>query len=166
MKPSPHPHRILLRFCIATAVAFGVLTAAGSAHGQPVQVNVQVSTTATLSGYTCMDYSQTGPGGTPYWVCVSVDPIHTSGQSGAPVSVTWTLTGSAGWAFPLAQGISIDSKRNKTNSNGDRAWTVTSATATQYTAINNRETGNKKYQYTINLLKGGYLLTWDPTIMN
>jgi hypothetical protein len=105
-------------------------------------------------------------------VCVDWEPVSTkaTGGPGNPVSVTWTI-GTANWAFPANQlGIVIDSNQKKSGSSGNQQWSPPVPSASSYSSNNKKENGNKKYQYTINVVNvtGGvvYLLTWDPSIMN
>ena len=127
-------------------------------------VAVKVSRTM-VAGWTCSDPQVGDAGGNQYYVCVDKDTVTTTDNRGK-VAVDWTLDPAGGWAFPHRQGIDIDSKGNKKNSNGNKKWTVGACTDTVCSATNDKENGQKKYAYTINVLNGRYLLTFDPTIMN
>lgn len=154
----------LVRIPWAAFSMVALIGVGGGVSAQPVLVTITQTSTSSPN---CSD-PQPGPGGLQYIVCVSTDPVQTTGSGS--VSITWT-TGSGGWAFPASQGgIVIDSKQNKSKSNGNQPWTVTQASTSNYTATNTKENGQKKYAYTVNVVNitNGvvYLLTYDPTIMN
>jgi hypothetical protein len=148
----------------AQTLIFGVLLAHSVIAVAADNVMVKVSKTS-IGGYTCSDPQIGDAQGNQYMVCVDKGTITTTDNAGN-VAVTWMLDTSGGWVFPYTQGVDIDAKGNKTNSNGNKKWTVTPCSDAQCTATNAKENGNKRYQYTINVLNGRYLLTFDPTIMN
>jgi hypothetical protein len=145
-------------------LAFGALVAtasgAASADNVPVEVKVIQSDVSPPSGYSppwgCSE-TQPGPGNALHVICVNPEKVATKPpRTGDPVQITWNLSG-AGWTFPAGAGGIFIKKKN--------TWVITADSATQYSATNKRETG-KTYSYTVNVLNGTYLLTWDPTIMN
>lgn len=142
----------------AIPLVIGVLTAYGEtacADDLTVTVTVQPAGTSAPHGGAC-SVAQDAPGG-QHMICVDQEPATTKGNQGTPVSVTWNIA-TGGWAFaPAGGGIDIKKKKN---------WNVTAVSRTQYKATNTKEDGNQKYSYTINVLNGGRLLTWDPTIKN
>jgi len=154
-------------FAMAALSCVGV-----SVSAQNVTVTVQPSSYNPTGSQKCSD-AQPGPSGN-LKVCVDPDTYSTpSGNPGTPVTVSWKLdntVGDTGWIFPQYQGIVIDSKQNKKNSNGNNPWSVTPGSTTAYSATSTKENGSKKYSYTVNVVKWisnvGYLLTFDPTIMN
>ena len=148
----------------ALRLIFGVLLAHSVFAIAADDVTVKVSRT-NITGYTCSDPQIGDAQGNQYVVCVNKDTVTTTDNAGK-VTVTWALDTSGGWVFPYTQGIDIDAKSNKTNSNGNKKWTVAPCSDAQCTATNDKENGNKRYRYTINVLNQRYLLTFDPTIMN
>jgi hypothetical protein len=129
------------------------------------QVAVTVSQTQTQPPPKCSAVSQSAPGG-PYFVCVSQEPA--TAPSGSS-TITWTLSNPpSGCDFPMGQGGIIVDKGNKKKTTGHNSWTVTASTPPPtpiyYTATSTKD--GKKYAYTINVICGGYLLTYDPTIQN
>jgi hypothetical protein len=159
--------RLARNFLVAFAIA---VLFCGAAAAQPIKVTVQPTAYSPAAKEKCSD-PQPGPSGN-LKICVDPDSYSTSGSPGSPVTVTWALNntvGDTGWVFPQYQGIVVDSKQNKKNSNGTNPWTVTPG-STQYSANSTKENGQKKYSYTVNVVKAVgsmiYLLTYDPTIMN
>jgi hypothetical protein len=89
-------------------------------------------------------------------ICVSPEPIKTSGNEGTDVKIVWNLKG-AGWSFVKNKGIAIKNMKN---------WKVNEVNPTQYEATNKKENGTVLYKYDINVTNRTITLTWDPTIMN
>jgi hypothetical protein len=89
-------------------------------------------------------------------ICVSPEPVKTSGAVGTDVKVVWSLKG-AGWSFVKNKGIDIKNMKN---------WKLKEITPTQYEATNKKENGGVLYKYDINVTNGTTTLGWDPTIMN
>jgi hypothetical protein len=90
-------------------------------------------------------------------ICVSPEPIKTSGAVGTDVKVVWNLKG-AGWSFVKNKGIDIKDMKN---------WKLNEVNPTQYEATNKKENGGVLYKYDINVTNGTITLpAWDPTIMN
>ena len=148
----------------ALRLLFGVLLSHGGIAMAADAVAVKVSRTP-IAGWTCSDPQVGDVSRTSYYVCVDKANVTTTNNAGK-AAVTWTLDPAGGWVFPYSQGIDIDAKGNKKGSNGRKKWTVAACTDTECSATNDKENGSKKYAYTINVLNGRYLLTFDPTIMN
>jgi hypothetical protein len=165
------PHAIASkgRLCwdLTLTLAFGVLLVHSVVAAAADSVQVKVSTTK-IQGWACSADPQIGDAqNNSYYVCVDKETVNTTDEGNGKVTVTWTLDVTGGWTFPASQGIDIDAKSNKKNSNGNKKWTlITPCSASQCTAKNDKESGNKTYRYTVNVLNQRYLLTFDPTIMN
>jgi hypothetical protein len=148
------------------ALTIGVVLAAASSGANADNVDVQVAVVQSPpSGpynnppWACSE-PQAGPS-SAYVICVNPETVKTKGaHQGDPVTITWTLDDSTGWTFPAAAGGIYIKKKKK--------WTVNpgSPPTTKYVATNTKENGTVKYSYTVGVINGSYLLTWDPTIMN
>jgi hypothetical protein len=149
----------------ALTLAIGVLLVHSVTASAVDTVQVTVST-SNVTGWTCSDPQIGDAQGGQYVVCVKPEQVTTTDDGSGGVTVTWMLDVTGGWMFPVTQGIVIDAKGNKAKTTGNNKWTVTPCSAGQCTAKNRKENGNKKYGYTVNVLSRGYLLTFDPTIMN
>ena len=149
-------------FAMPLVIGLLAATTSGAASADNVDVEVKViqSDVSPPSGYNppwgCSE-TQPGPGNALHVICVNPETVVTKpNRMGDPVQITWNLT-SSGWAFPAGGGGIFIKKKNK--------WVISVDSTTKYSATNKKETG-KKYSYTVNVLNGTYLLTWDPTIMN
>jgi hypothetical protein len=160
--------RPLFRNFAMTLVIGALSIHSGHASAQdPVLVTVEPAPGSASGNKKCSDGQTGDAAGNKYVICADPDSRSTTphGQN-HDVTVVWTLTDTTGkgWMFPLSQGVLVDSKQNKKNSSGNQPWTITQASTSSYTATNTKD--QKKYGYTINVINGNYLLTYDPTIMN
>jgi hypothetical protein len=75
---------------------------------------------------------------------------------GAPVQITWNLSGT-GWTWVRNnKGIDIRNPRD---------WKPKQESDTRYIATNKKENG-VRYKYDVNVTNGTVTLKWDPSIMN
>jgi hypothetical protein len=125
-------------------------------------VSAQTVTVSPTPSTWCSS-QQKGPPPNMFYLCVDQEPAQAPPGSS---SITWNLSSPPGCAFPLGQGGIIVDKVNKKKTTGNQSWNVTTASASSYTAAPSTGKDHKKYAYTINVICGGYLLTYDPTIQN
>src|SRR5215831_19206036 len=143
--------RPLFRNFAMTLVIGALSIHSGRASAQDsVLVTVEPAPGSASGSKKCSDAQKGDGGGNKYVICADPDSRSTTAHGpNHDVTVVWKLTDTTGkgWLFPLSQGIVIDGKQNKKNSNGNQPWTITQASASSYTATSTKD--QKKYGYTI-----------------